>query len=71
MKPLVIILYTDAKGSGFTSYFEDATSTEWPETKGAVGAGDTIAEALRSLANAMDALQEERQLDQFNDEAST
>lgn len=71
MHPLLIVLYPDAQGSGFDAYFEDATTTEWPETKGATGNSDTIAGALRSLAEAMDRLQEEWQLDQFNDEAST
>lgn len=71
MKPLLVVLHPDAQGSGFSAYFEDTTTTEWPETKGATGKSDTISDALRSLADAMDRLQEDRQLDQFNDEAST
>ena len=71
MKSLLVVLYPDAEGSIFNAYFDDATTAEWPETKGALGKGDTITSALRSLADTMDRLQEERQLDQFNDEAST
>ena len=70
MKPLLIILYPDAQGSGFEASFENDT-TKWPEIKGAIRTGDTLSGTLRSLAEAVARLQEEWQFGQFNDEATT